>query len=665
MLQAPRPRSWGLSGPGAQLNIKLLFWCGFSAATLLAYGPAAYAQRSADNVVAQAEDAFGTRVGNENVGLYDARNARGFDPQQAGNIRIEGLYFDQQGQMGFRISKAQTMRIGLSAQSYPFPAPSGIADVSLMVPANKLTFSTQLAYMDYGMRQVAGDISTPLIGEKLGLQAGINRVEFANGWQGNGSNTTTAALLNFRPADNVEFIPLIFHNHMPGNDVQPSILPGGEFLPPQFDRNVFTGQDWATSTTSNLNVGIIGRASFGSNWRLQGDFFRSIQDKPNNHTVFFRNTQADGSANLDIVSYPHHKAASFSGEVRGSGIFTDGSYRHTVHVAVRARDVNRIFGGGQTISFGATNIAVVKPVPEPTYTFGIRDQDLVRQISPGITYVGQWARVGEFSVGLQKSFYRRNFGKIGAVPITTKSAPWLYNGTLSVIASPSLTFYAGYTRGLEEFGTAPDTAVNAGEPLPAKQTKQVDGGLRWRIQPGLNLMAGVFQVEKPYFDRDTANIYTNVGALRHRGVEMSLSGQPVKGLTVVAGVLYLQAKASGLSVDRGLIGDTSPGTPPLTIKTNLQYDLPFASGVVVDSSFDVIKGSYANRTNTFKTNTQAVLSLGVRYAFKPFGYSSSLRFQVMNVTDQYAWTADNASGRLAPIQGRRYSVRLATDFSDF
>ena len=55
----------------------------------------AVAQRANDNALGAAEDAFGTTVGNETIGLYDARNARGFSPQSSGNVRIEGLYFDR------------------------------------------------------------------------------------------------------------------------------------------------------------------------------------------------------------------------------------------------------------------------------------------------------------------------------------------------------------------------------------------------------------------------------------------------------------------------------------------------------------------------------------------------------------------------------------------
>ena len=56
----------------------------------------AVAQRVNENPVTAAEDAFGTTVGSQTIGLYDAQDVRGFSPSHAGNLRIEGLYFDQQ-----------------------------------------------------------------------------------------------------------------------------------------------------------------------------------------------------------------------------------------------------------------------------------------------------------------------------------------------------------------------------------------------------------------------------------------------------------------------------------------------------------------------------------------------------------------------------------------
>ena len=60
---------------------------------LLAHGEAK-AQRTQENAITSASDAFGTSIGNETIGLYRDNNVRGFSPITAGNRRIEGLYFD-------------------------------------------------------------------------------------------------------------------------------------------------------------------------------------------------------------------------------------------------------------------------------------------------------------------------------------------------------------------------------------------------------------------------------------------------------------------------------------------------------------------------------------------------------------------------------------------
>src|SRR5690349_5285996 len=94
----------------------------------------AWAQRADDNAVRAADDAFGTTVGNETIGLYDARNARGFNPQQSGNVRIEGMYFDRPATgpgdiLVDRLFSGFTVRVGVNALTFPFPAPSAVVDI--------------------------------------------------------------------------------------------------------------------------------------------------------------------------------------------------------------------------------------------------------------------------------------------------------------------------------------------------------------------------------------------------------------------------------------------------------------------------------------------------------------------------------------------------------
>ena len=88
--------------------------------------PALAQDRTEDNAVTQAEDAFGFSTGRESIGIYSSVNARGFSPSSAGNVRIEGLYFDPEYDLPSIINDSTSIKVGLSAQGYPFSAPSGI-----------------------------------------------------------------------------------------------------------------------------------------------------------------------------------------------------------------------------------------------------------------------------------------------------------------------------------------------------------------------------------------------------------------------------------------------------------------------------------------------------------------------------------------------------------
>src|ERR1700679_4053951 len=96
-------------------------------AAAIAFQPGAVrAQHVSDNPVTAADDAYGLTLGLESVGLYNGGLVRGFNPQTAGNVRIDGLYFDQQGGLTNRVVEGSAIRVGVSEIGYAFPAPTGI-----------------------------------------------------------------------------------------------------------------------------------------------------------------------------------------------------------------------------------------------------------------------------------------------------------------------------------------------------------------------------------------------------------------------------------------------------------------------------------------------------------------------------------------------------------
>ena len=103
------------------------------------------AQHASDDPVASANDAFGLTLGLESIGIYSPGGVRGFNPQTAGDVRIDGLYFDQQGALSNRVVEGSTIRVGVSEIGYAFPAPTGIVDYDLRHPGNGTPSATVVA----------------------------------------------------------------------------------------------------------------------------------------------------------------------------------------------------------------------------------------------------------------------------------------------------------------------------------------------------------------------------------------------------------------------------------------------------------------------------------------------------------------------------------------
>src|SRR6476469_1212141 len=169
-------------------------------------GTALAQSRSEENAVTQAEDAFGFSVGRESLGIYNAGNARGFSPSAAGNLRIDGLYSDQIYNLQGTLVDSTSIKVGLSAQGYPFAAPSGIVDQSLRRPGDKAGASVITNFDSFGTIGTEVDGSLP-INSKLSLAYGLNgtRVEFPDGtdnW-----NHTESLIARWHPVPGIEIMP--------------------------------------------------------------------------------------------------------------------------------------------------------------------------------------------------------------------------------------------------------------------------------------------------------------------------------------------------------------------------------------------------------------------------------------------------------------------------
>jgi iron complex outermembrane receptor protein len=628
------------------------------AAIAIATASPALAQRTGENAVASAQDAFGSSVGNERVGLYFPQSARGFSPIQAGNVRINGLYFDYLAELNPRLISGSNVRVGLTAQGYPFPAPTGVADFSLRLPGSDAVASSVIGLGPFGGMRFEVDAQLPL-GDTFAVAfgAGVEKEEIYHG--GEKRVLTGAVVGRWRPSPKVEIIPFWSMQDSRGRQAQPVIFTAGAYLPPRIERRRYFGPDWAQNEIQGSNYGLLGTFRSGD-WTLRAGAFRSVQENLRNFTPFFLNTTREGEADLAVSYEEGRRSASTSGELRLTRQMTEGDRLHLIHLMGRGRMQDRRYGGSQRFNLGRGRIDERMSAPEPDFAPGPKTDDKVRQATVGLGYEGRWRNVGELTLGVQRSFYEKAVVRpSGPLPVS-KSSPWLFNGTLSILAGKDLVFYGGYTKGLEESPVAPEIAVNRGEAPPAIITEQMDAGLRYAITPALRLVAGVFDVRKPYFALDPGRVFRELGEVRNRGIEMSLAGQVTPRLNVVLGAVFLDATVSGEQVDLGLIGRRPVGSVGRTVTAAVNWDVPWVKGLSLDLAYEGTADRVANAANSFVIPERYALGIGGRYRFDLIGKPATLRAQIGSINDAYGFNNVGGEGFYYNLP-RRFQMSLTVD----
>jgi iron complex outermembrane receptor protein len=626
------------------------------ASAALAAAPAA-AQRASENAVTSATDAFGTSVGNERVGIYNPFNARGFSPVQAGNVRLDGLYFDLQANPGDRLIAGTNVRVGISAQSYPFSAPTGIADYAIRRAGDEAVASVIANAATLGPRSLSVDAQLP-VGGGLSIGGGAAYIEEQLHFGADQTIVGASLIPRWRSGDSVEIIPFVNWYEMKGGEAQPIYFTSGSFLPPQIERGRYFGPEWARGELTGLNAGILATVRTGG-WTLRGGLFNSVLDLGRSFTEIALDTSSEGVADRFIAAEGDRRNASWSGELRASRAVAEGPRLHNLHFTLRGRDQRRRYGGGTSFSLGRRRIDEAVVMPEPAFEVGAQTRDEVRQTGYGAGYDMRWRNVGELAFSLQRTDYRKEVETpSGPLPVSENST-WLMNATASVRASDWLTFYAGFARGLEESPVAPQVAVNRDEAPPAIITRQVDAGVRIILPREMRLVAGLFDVSKPYFALDTARVFRNLGEVRHRGVELSLAGQPLPGLTAIVGAVFLDGELTGDARDEGLVGRRPIGWFGRYVNGALDYRLPFVEGLSVDVAYESTSDRAADRLNTFVIPARYVLALGARYRFGIEDAPATLRVQMANSFGNYGW--NNLGEGFHYNLPRRFSASLAVD----
>lgn len=617
-------------------------------------------KRAAENALRAADDGFGTKIGRESVGIYKASKVRGFSPVDAGNVRIDGLYFDQVWPLGSHLLEATNIRVGVSALGLPFPSPTGIVDNRLRKPGNDSAFSVLAAGDLWGTYSLEGDASLPLVRDRLSLAAGatLNRFHDYNGTRTDSSELSTT--LRWTPVEAVEIITF-WSREQQNSQSGILYLPAGDFLPPPIERRRFLGPEWANFNGTLGNYGALVTIAPGPGWTVRAGLFRSSITTEREFSNLLQDITPDGRANQLVIADPPSKSASTSGELRISRAIAEGPRRHQIHLSLRGRAGDRSFDGSDYIDLGPTTVDSLATTPRPVFHFSEQQHDRVRQWTMGLAYEGRWRDVGEIGIGVSRANYRKRIGLPGLSPVSTDARPWLVNVNAAVNLMSSLVAYAGYVTGLEESGVAPANATNRNEALPAIRTSQRDAGVRWAVSPKLAVIAGIFDVRKPYYNLAADGRFALLGDVVNRGVEASVAGAITPRLNIVAGAVLLRPRVTGDAVTEGRVGARPVASIARRLQGNVDWRPKFLEGISLDMKASYQSEQIATRSNLVAIPPRTIVDVGGRYSFKLADRDATLRIVVTNIFDVQGFELRGA-GAYDIIPRRLGSAYLTVDF---
>ena len=630
----------------------------FGAIVPYAVGPRDAAAQSATNVATVVIDAFGEKVGSEQIGLYSEQQVRGFSLQDSGNYRLDGAYFIRAANIVDPSLDGVTIRVGINALGVDFPAPSGIVEYRLRTATPGAHEELELAYRDYDGYAALLRGSVASDDARIGAAYGINILN-DNGSDGIKRRPRHFAFVpTWRPNDKIQIKGLAsFDRFTKKGDY--AVVPNTTVLPPEQPNPGDYAADWSRIAQWQSSGGVVARYAASEHLAFQSSFI--VTDLDRSRGDFTRLALGpDGTGTADAVrTRPLH--------VRGMAAETFGSWRVTesqrIFGTLRWRQSQSEVRASVPVAIGFVDQRLGTPAtPAPLEPGDVTPTtDHTREIIAGIGYETDLTQALWVRGAVLRSRYQKEVTPPGGAPALNRDSPWLYDFAATFEPIDALTLFATTVRGLEESGTAPNNAANRNEVLPAVMAKQYELGLRYRITPRVTFIGSLFQISKATPGLDSTNVYRLIGEARHRGIELSLTGKPSDRINIVGGLALLDAARRGVLIDQGVLIGRAAGVPALTGLVNVTYQVPFASGVSIDSQVNYTSRRLLNPRSGVYSPAYGTLDIGARYSFEMGGYGAVLRARMGNVFNENAWIA-NRNETLGRVQRRSFRLSLTTSF---
>lgn len=239
------------------------------------------------------------------------------------------------------------------------------------------------------------------------------------------------------------------------------------------------------------------------------------------------------------------------------------------------------------------------------------------------------------------------------------------SGGLLFKATDKLSLYANYMEGLSQGKIAPSTSRNENQIFPPFISRQVEVGAKYDAG-AVALTAAVFRIRQPAYETNaTTRLFGPNGKRQNQGVELSVFGEPLKGVRLLGGVMYTDSELTD-TTNGTYDGNRAPATPKYNVNLGAEWDVPGLEGLTLSSRGLYSSSQYLDASNVKQIDAWTRLDVGARYGFKVDDKRITLRANVENVADRRYWSSAGASDDSEPgltlSTPRTYLLSATIDF---
>ncbi len=221
------------------------------------------------------------------------------------------------------------------------------------------------------------------------------------------------------------------------------------------------------------------------------------------------------------------------------------------------------------------------------------------------------------------------------------------SGGVLLKVTDQLSLYANYMEGLSQGKIAPSTSVNEDQIFPPFISRQVEVGAKYDLGR-VAFTASAFRIRQPAYETNAkSRVFGPNGKRDNRGIELSVFGEPLDGVRVLGGVMYIDSELTD-TVNGAFDGNRAPATPEYNVNLGAEWDVPGVSGLTLTARGIHSSSQYLDQDNSKQIDGWERFDLGARYAFKVDATEVTLRASVENVMDERYWASAGASDDSEP-----------------